>query len=429
MIFANNLGICITIFLGALILFLPKRYALAPLIIGACYITLGQKVVIATLDFHALRILIVFGWLRLVIRGEVYSIKLNIVDKAIILWIISSVVIYTLARQNLGALINRFGLAFNALGLYFMFRLLIKDLDDFVLLLKIISIVIIPLAVVMVFESKTGKNVFSIFGGVPEISEVRYGRVRCQGPFRHPILAGTFGATLIPLFVSLWWRQEGKRYAVVGTAAAAVIMFTTASSGPLLTSLIGIIGIMMWRVRKHMKIIRWGILCSLLFLHTFMNAPVYYIFAHIGSLVGGGGWYRSYLIDQAISHIDEWWLLGSKNTSHWMPFQITDFKSDITNQFIGEGVNGGLITLILFIIIIVNSFRLIGRTLQTLEDEQVIRQKTIWLLGVSLVVHVASFISVSYFDQVIVSWFLLLASISVICSPIPAVPKKPSLRL
>ena len=68
-------------------------------------------------------------------------------------------------------------------------------------------------------------------------------------------------------------------------------------------------------------------------------------------------------------------------------------------------------TLALFITIIVLCFRKLGRTLQLYEDQPFAIQITIWSLGVALFTHVTSFISVSYFDQLILFWYLLLAMI------------------
>jgi hypothetical protein len=61
----------------------------------------------------------------------------------------------------------------------------------------------------MLTEMATGRNAFASFGGVHEIAQMRNGLLRCQGPFAHPILAGTFGATQLPLFIALWF-QEGR---------------------------------------------------------------------------------------------------------------------------------------------------------------------------------------------------------------------------
>jgi hypothetical protein len=38
----------------------------------------------------------------------------------------------------------------------------------------------------------------------------------------------------------------------------------------------------------------------------------------------------------------------------------------------------------------------------------------VWVLGVSLVSHVMSFTSVAYFDQIWISWYMLLAMISTV---------------
>lgn len=245
----NRLGLALTVLLSIFILLLPRRLALIPLMIGTCYLTLGQQLDVLGLNFYALRILILIGWVRIIVRKEIIFIKLNTIDKLILLWITSSVVIYTLLYQTTAALIYRSGLAYNSLGLYFLFRSLIRDLDEFNKLLRVTAVIIIPLAVLMLFEHRTGRNVFAFFGGVGEISGFRDGQFRSQGPFRHAILAGTFGATLMPLLVPLWWQERGRLVALLGVIACSIIVFFAKSSGPLMAYLFSILGLMAWRFR------------------------------------------------------------------------------------------------------------------------------------------------------------------------------------
>jgi hypothetical protein len=383
--------------------------------IGTCYLTLGQQTEIFGLNFFALRILILVGWVRIIVRREITSVKLNAIDKLILLWMTSSVVIYTLLYQTTAALIYRLGLAFNSLGLYFLFRALVKDLNEFKTLLRITAVIIIPLAILMFLEHRTGTNVFGVFGGVGEIAISRGGQFRSQGPFRHAILAGTFGATLMPLLVPFWWQERGRLVALLGVIACSIIVLSSKSSGPLMACLFGILGLVAWRFRRRMKIIRWGIVLMLLVLHFIvMKAPVWFLFDRITSVVGGSGWYRAALIEQAITHFGDWWLMGTKKTSSWMPFSLTPEKADITNQFIGEGVNGGLLTLILFVLIILYCFKSIGSTLKKSESGPFSFKICVWSMGAALFSHVISFFSVGYFDQIIVIWFLLLATISTV---------------
>jgi len=409
----------LTLLTGIITLLLPRRYAFVPIIVAACYMTLGQKIIIETADFTMLRIIIFFCWIRVIIRGELSSIKFNAIDKTLILYIITAIITGTLLWNTTEHLINRLGLAYTAMGTYFFFRIVIRDFYDINLLLKTLAIIIVPLACLMLIEKTTGRNLFYVFGGVPMFSLVREGSVRCQGPFAHSILAGTLGATLIPFFIAMWLKNEGtKALAITGFMAATIIALTPRSSGPAMAYLFAIIGMLMWRFREHMRAIRWGILFSLLALHMVMKAPVWYLIARLGHLIGGSGWHRAELIDTAIRHFGEWWLLGTTYTRHWMPTGVSwsPDQADITNQFIQVGVTGGMITLILFTTVIVLCFRDIGQTLKAAKDEPFAIRIILWAMGAALLAHIVSFVSVSYFDQIIVFWYLLLAMISTVSS-------------
>jgi hypothetical protein len=377
--------------------------------------TLGQVVIVGGLHFTIIRILILIGFIRLIIRGEAYKININAIDKALICWVIVSIVTATLLDPTTGTLINRLGFAYNAIGAYFLFRFFIRDLADFNTVFIALAILILPLAISMIIEKFTTKNFFSVFGAVPEFTSIRYGRLRCQGPFNHPILSGTFGASILPFFIALWFQDNDKKFiAFIGALSATIITIASASSGPVVAYLFGIAGFITWRFRKHMRAIRWAIFLGLIGLHLVMKAPVWYISARLGAVIGGTGDHRSMLISQAISHFGDWWLLGITNTADWMPYQLNvdSNNADITNQYILEGVQGGIFKLILFVVIIVFCFKTVGLALHSLESEKLAVKITLWSLGVSLLVHVVSFFSVAYFDQMVVLWYMLLAMIS-----------------
>src|ERR1700690_3119199 len=84
--------------MGFLLLFLPRRYALAPLLISGCYMTLGQALIIGELHFYLIRILIFFGMIRIFVRNEIFNIKLISIDKILIACLIVSSFLYVLFR-------------------------------------------------------------------------------------------------------------------------------------------------------------------------------------------------------------------------------------------------------------------------------------------------------------------------------------------
>ena len=81
-----------------------------------------------------------------------------------------------------------------------------------------------------------------------------------------------------------------------------------------------------------------------------------------------------------------WWLYGTDHTRHWMASGVTwsPDHTDITNHYLQMGVLGGLPLMILFIVIVVKGFTLVGRGL---EKSSVNLQFAIWALGASWCAH------------------------------------------
>lgn len=403
------LSVTILLVAGILILLLPRRYVVPVMLWPTFFISEFQRIVIADMDFNVMKILVIVGWLRLIIRGELQRLKLNAIDITFIGWALSGLFIYTLLWKTSSAFVFRAGGVFTFFGLYFLFGYLIKDLEDLRCILKWLVVVCIVMAVTMTVEKITMRNPLAMMGA-QEIPAIRDERVRCQAAFAHPILAGTFGASLIPLFVSLWWQKERMQFvAIVGVVAAIIITIDSASSGPAMTVVAAIIGLCMWPWRRQMQIIRWGIFLGLMALHIFMKASVWFLIARIDVAGGSTAYYRALLIDRAIAHINEWWLLGTKFTWHW-----GRGLEDITNQYIRIGIDGGITTLILFVLIIVFCFQHLGRLQPLLENHSIAANRIFWAMGASLFAHAVSFMGVSYFDQIIFWWILLLAAISIL---------------
>ena len=399
--------------MGLLFLGLPRRFAILPLIASACFMTLGQQIVVAGLHFNALRIVILFGWLRLCLHREFSSRpRFNVLDKLVILHGALSFLIQIILWQTSDVLINQLGFVYNEFGIYFLCRFLISDTAAIEQAIQLTGFCLIPLAGFMLFEMFTGRNPFAFFGGVPEFTMIREGALRCQGPFRHPIIAGTVGAVSMPLFVGfVAARPDRKVWMIAAIVACAAITVASHSSGPALAFGFAGMGLLAWTWRGHMGVIRWAILLSLISLHIVMKAPVWFLIARMSDVIGGGGWHRADLIDQAIKHFGEWWLIGTKSTASWMPYTLESNpnSADITNQFIAEGVGGGLARLCVFVAIIVVCFRRIGATARALENTSRTGSFLVWSVGASLLAHVASFFSVPYWDQMLVFWYMLLS--------------------
>jgi hypothetical protein len=390
----------------AMNLFLPRRWAAVPLLAGALYLTLDQGIILGGYNLFSIRLLILVGIVRVIVRGE-RPANINTLDWLMIIWLIWALVSGYFHANPKGNI----GIFFNVGGIYLLFRIFCQSVDDALWLCRIIIILLVPVAVEMVQEQFTLHNMFSILGGVSETPVIREGRVRSQGPFAHAILAGTVGAVCLPLAVGLW--QKYRKTATIGILACLTIAFTSASSGPLMSCIVAIGGLLMWRNRYHMRLFRWLALLSYLALDLVMKAPAYYLIARIDLSGGSTGWHRADLINSGLSHLGEWWLVGTDYTRHWMPTGVSwsPDHADITNHYLQYGIIGGLPLMLLFILILAKSYSYVGQILQNPININVENQFFIWCLGVSLFAHTATMISVSYFDQSIVFLYFILAII------------------
>jgi hypothetical protein len=156
-----------------------------------------------------------------------------------------------------------------------------------------------------------------------------------------------------------------------------------------------------------MRLIRWGLAIGVVALHLAMKAPVWFLIARMSVFDASTGFFRARLIDATIRNFSDWWFLGIKSTDQWGPGLF-----DITNEYIAQGVHGGLLTMVLFVLIISRAFGAVGRTVRGYKNSPRSVKIGAWAMGCALLAHCATYFSVSYFDQNIVTWFLLLAVIS-----------------
>ena len=76
-----------------------------------------------------------------------------------------------------------------------------------------------------------------------------------------------------------------------------------------------------------------------------------------------------------------------------------------------QGVQGGILKLGLFIALLVTCFKICGQFARDV-DLPMNDRKMAWVLGICLACHCTAFISISYFDQIQVFWFWLLATVA-----------------
>ncbi len=403
----NALGALLTLLFAIAVVALPRRRAVLAVFAAICYITQGQYIVVGALHFTAIRIVLLAGILRALVRGEIRTLTFNRIDKALGLFLLVSSLLFMIRTGNV---VYETGQIYNVLFGYLTFRCLLPSFDDVVEFLPGLAFIIVPMACFQFLEFASGANFFGAFGGVTGL--FRDGHFRASSAFRSPITAGTLGASFLPLFIGLYWTSKHRFKAVVGIMAATVITAASLSSGPAIEYLAALGGLLFWRWRQHTQLARRGFVVALIVLHMIMKAPVWFLMAHVSDLIGGGGWHRAAIIDAAVKHFSGWWLCGTSDTGDWMATQILDGGADLTNQFVAAAITAGLPGMLLFIWIIVRCFKNLALSMKKSHESWPDAEKMLWAIGATLFATVVNFFSVSYFDQIENIWYFLVAIIA-----------------
>lgn len=394
---------------AAALLGLPRHLAPLPLLVGCCYMTVGQRFDIGPISFTVIRVLVAAGIARVLVRGERMAGGLNGMDKLMIVWMAWIVLSSALHPGNDSPLVFNLGQAYNIGGIYFLFRVFCCNLEELVGIVRLMALLLAPIAVEMVMEHVTGRNLFSVFGA--QVVDVRDDKFRAQGPFAHAILAGSVGASCFPLMAGIWKKHRAE--AVVGMIACLVMVGTSNSSGPIMSLVSGAGVLCIWRYRDLTRFAGWGAVAAYLALQMVMRRPAYYIIGEINLTGSSTGWHRARLIESGIEHLSEWWLAGTNFTRHWMATGVSwsPNHTDITNYYLLMGTWAGLPLMLLFIAMIWKGFRYVGQILQrhTLSETQPFM---VWCLGAAIFAHSATCISVAYFDQSYIFMFMCLGAAS-----------------
>jgi hypothetical protein len=409
-----------------LVLSLRRKYIMVPVLAMCFLVPVAQQFYVAGLHLLIARLVIIAGLIRLAsAKSSPEDPRLgggfNAIDKIFIFGSIYHVVAFLILFSfDSGALANQFAFIWDTVGGFFVVRFMIHDNEDILRACKVLSCIAVVLAVCLLNEHFRMQNVFGFLGGVRIVPELRDGGVRAQGPFQHPLITGTFGATLLPLFFLLWNDGKAKVLAVIGGVSATIIALMANSSTPLLAYIAGFFALCLWPIRGQMRMVRWGLVIVLVSLNIVMKAPVWFLISHI-SLTGSSSTdHRAYLVDLFIRHFFDWWLIGTNSNASW-GWDMWD----TSNQYVADGEGGGLAYFACLIALISVSFSRIGRARRVVEGDKT-REMFFWLLGAAMFSHAVAFFGISYFDNIRMSWYLLLAMITAATFPVLRTAQAPA---
>ncbi len=395
---------------------LPRRWAFLPLLIGTLHFQ-NVAVVQVGVAFTITKLVIVAGLFRAMRDGSFECSRRQPLDMLVLAWAIWMILSgFTHNPRDHNPITVRLSQIYGYVGSYFYARCFLKSPEDFLRFCKALAVVVAPLALVVFYEKLALNNIYEWLGQGGQEVTVRNGKMRATGAFSNPILLGTFGATASVLMAPLY--RTDKKWCIIGLLACAIIVFSSASSGPIVTLASALMALTLWRWRSSVGRIRTLVIATFIVLHISMQAPVWYLMARIDLAGGSTGWHRAELITTALNHLNEWWLTGTDYTRHWIAYGVawSTEHIDITNHYLYMGIVGGLPLMLLFIAILLKSFQLLGRAMRPLRKAKDPRELILWVVGASLFAHCFTFLSVSYYDQSYVPLCIAIGAVPALCA-------------
>jgi hypothetical protein len=378
---------------------------------------------LGTLDISVGRIVVAILLLRCLMNHQIReTFKWSVLDSwvAVSLGICFGVPFISYSMPIMQLMETQSGALMDTLCAYIVARLCIKGRAEVISVAKGVAVLLFPLAILGLIETSTSWQPYVLlkqycpWEAGRGLGDPRFGFARAVGPSGHPILFGCSFALFLPVIYALRYESGWSRLAWVLLIAATFGAMSSMSSGPCMMVIITAGCMVMERFKDYVKplIIAAVIFCVVVAIIS--NRTIYHVLLYYINPLGGSGWYRAKLIDLAIEHFDEWWLVGYGNRplTEWAK-ALGQRKVDITNEYIMIGIKSGILGIITFVGVLVTAIIRLVR-LHNATGDYVLKSWA-WALGSGIVALAATFASCSFFAQMQPLYYCFIGVASSLC--------------
>jgi len=421
-------GVTLTVALIACLLVVTLRppYALATYLTALLWYPGFLPVSVGTIDIlvgrFVVAVLLVRCFFNDSIRSKFVWCRLDtLVSFSMVVYVVT---FFITGSDSFEAIVeNRGGYLMDTWCAYMAARFIVTDRARLISVIKCVSLALVPLAILGVIESVTFWQPFAPLwvyspwfrGGTRFVSEGRFGFARAIGPFSHAILFGGVFAMFLPLVYYLRSEKTNWRpFAYILSGVALLGALSSMSSGPWVMVIVVIFCLAMEKHKVWAKPLIISIVLSCIFIGIASNRPFYHVIASWANPLGGAGWHRAQLIDLAIENFNEWWVVGyGDKDPGWGP-QLGMVWTDVTNEYILNGIRYGLLGVIVLCAVLAKAFHGIISTHRKVT--QPASKSLWWAFGSLLFGVVVTWMSVSFFGQLITLFYCCLGMIGSLCS-------------
>lgn len=419
----QGVTLTVAVIFSLLAITLRPGYALAAYITALLWYPSYLVISIGTIDISVSRIVVAVLLFRCLCDSRILSkFSWSQLDTWVTLSMVVYVGVFCVTWPLLPAIENRSGFLMDTWLAYIVARFIITDRATLISIIKCISAVLVPIAILGLVESVTGRQPFlplgrfcPWWGGIRRILEKRWGLTRARGPFNHPIAFGGGFAMFLPLIYFL--RHQKSHWLVLAYVLSGVALIgalSSMSSGPWVMVIMAIFCLAMERYKRLVKPLLIFSVFSCIFIGVASNRPFHHVIASYANPLGGAGWHRAGLIDMAIERFDEWWLVGYGSKDPGWGYYLGQSWTDVTNHFILAGVKYGILGVVVLCGLLITAFRGLSHAYKKTADPEM--KSLCWSLGSILFAVAVAWMSVSFLGQLESLFYCILGMVGSVCN-------------
>ncbi|MEH6446988.1 MAG: hypothetical protein V7784_24100 [Oceanospirillaceae bacterium] len=314
------------------------------------------RIPMGPIQMSAPRLVALMLIMRFIIGGRHRKLQLGKIDAFVTcgwLWII---IASTFAGAEFSGIAEQIGRGLDTVLMFFAARLAIQSADDFQSMLLPLIFISVIMCVAGAVEATTDYSPYNklvSYGSqawfVKE-DEYRLGLLRAKASTGIHIYFGLSMALVVGFLWALRFGRKNKTLAKIAAIFAVIAALSSMSSGPWM-GLFAFIFFSIYANRtKFIKPSLWLVLCAAIFLELASNRHFYNLVDYL-SLSSETAWYRTRLLEVAVSQIQDFWLVGVGGDfpNHWGALIDGRLHVDIVNHFLIVGVYGGVLAMFFYI--------------------------------------------------------------------------------
>lgn len=357
------------------------------------------------------RFVALFLLIKFMAQGRHRRINFGKVDVLVILIWVWTVLASMAAGAEFSQVSQMIGRGLDTVLMYFVARMALTSPADVKSLYWGLALTALAMCAAGVYEAITWHSPYHKFSGGAlrneGYSEIRYGMLRAQASTMVSIY---FGMAMM-LVTGLLWSIRGYMDSAfthrIVILAAVIATLSSLSSGPWL-ALFMLIGMnLLYRRPSLIKPGIYALIILAVVLELASNRHFYNLIDYL-ALDKQTAWYRTRLLEVAVSRLNDFWLVGVGTDwpHHWATMIDGRLYIDVVNNFLIIALYGGLPALFMYVAAHVIAIK---RTVRAFRDDADIpRRKLLFGLGAMLVALDVSSMSVGLYGPALLLSYIML---------------------